>query len=74
MVSESSRLASVSWSEVLEGMVVEGDVDDSDVRMLKLQALFSHRKRSVSNNKQLLFIQQQVSFVIDGSFVFARHA
>jgi len=48
--------------------------EDGDVRMLKLQALFSHRKRSVSNRKQLLFIQQQVSFVLDGSFVFARHA
>ena len=68
------RLVSVSCSEVLGGMVVESDVEDGDVRVLKLQALFSHRKRSVSNGQQLLFVQQQVSFIEDRPFVFARHA
>ena len=61
-------------SEVLFRVIMEGDVEDGDVRMLELEALFSHRKRPVSNSKELLFIQQQISFVIDGPFVFARHA
>jgi hypothetical protein len=71
---ESSRLTSSSCAEALGGMGLESDVEDGDVRMLKLQALFSYRKRSVSNGKQLLFIQQQVSFIRDRPFVFARHA
>ena len=63
-----------SCAKLLGGMVVESDVEDGDVWMLKLQALFSHRKRSVSDSKQLLFIQQQVSFIKDRPFIFACHA
>ena len=31
-------------SEVLFRVIMEGDVEDGDVRMLELEALFSHRK------------------------------
>lgn len=66
--------ASVSCAESLGGMGMVSNVENGDVRMLKFQALFSYRKRSVSNGKQFLFIQPEVSFIVDRPFVFARHA
>lgn len=66
--------ASVSCAESLGGMGMVSNVENGNVRMLKLQALFSYRKRAVSNGKQFLFIQPEVSFIVDRPFVFACHA
>ena len=41
---ESRRLASLLVEKSLGGMVVQSDIENGNVRMLKLQALFSHGK------------------------------
>src|ERR1043166_6553230 len=40
--------------EVFEGMIVEGNVKDRDIRMLEFKAPFSHGKRAISDSSNCL--------------------
>jgi hypothetical protein len=67
-------LLTSAGSGMFAGMVVEGHIEEGDIGMLELQSSLAKREIAIADGQELLFVEKEVSLVIDRPFKFAGHA